>query len=304
MRAIVFPGQGSQSVGMLAELASSHPLIKDTFGEASDAIDVDLWSMSQSGPEEALNATINTQPALLAAGVAVYRVYRDQGGAEPSVLAGHSLGEYAALVCADALSLGDAAKLVRRRGEAMQAAVPEGRGGMAAIIGLDDDQVATACEGVGGTVTPANYNAPGQVVIAGERDAVERAGEAAKTLGARRVLPLEVSVPSHCALMHPAAEALLPALESCDFSPPRIPVIHNADVREHAEVAPIKATLERQLYDPVRWTDTIRTMAARGVTTVMEAGPGKVLSGLTRRIDRGLEAIALGDDTGLQKALS
>lgn len=299
--AFVFPGQGSQAVGMLNAFAGL-PVVQQTLAEASEALGFDLAVMIAEGPVEALNATINTQPAMLAAGVATYRAWSAQGGRQPDVLAGHSLGEYAALVAAGALDFKDAIKLVRLRAEAMQAAVPEGQGGMAAILGLDDDAIRAACaEAAQGEVVEAvNFNSPGQVVIAGSKDAVARACEACKARGAKRALPLPVSVPSHCALMKPAAEKLTAALAQIEIKAPSIAVIHNADVAAYADPAQIKDALARQLYSPVRWVETVQQLAADGVTVVAECGPGKVLAGLNKRIVDGLLAVALTEPAAFE----
>jgi len=303
--AFVFPGQGSQSVGMLSALAGEHGLVWETFGEASEALGLDLWGLAQQGPEEELNRTENTQPALLAAGVACWRVWRASGGAIPQVMAGHSLGEYTALVAAGALSFDDAVRLVAERGRQMQRAVPEGEGAMAAIIGLEDGQVEEACERAAGgeVVSPANYNAPGQVVIAGAAAAVARAMEVCRELGAKRVLELPVSVPSHCSLMLPAAEAMKARLDEVTIRAPQIPVVHNVDVATHDDADEIRSALLEQLHRPVRWTQTVRHMAGLGAGSFMECGPGKVLSGLNRRIERSLTALPLGDPEDLAKAL-
>ncbi len=301
----VFPGQGSQSVGMLAELAAAYPLVGETFAEASVALGFDLWQLVQAGPAEQLNLTHNTQPAMLTAGIAVWRVWRQQGGPAPQVLAGHSLGEYSALVAADAIDFADAVRLVAERGRLMQAAVPEGTGAMAAILGLDDDQVRAACvAGAAGEVVEAvNFNSPGQVVIAGDASAVGRAVEAAKAAGAKRALFLPVSVPSHCALMKPAAEQLAERLAATVVRAPRIPVLHNVDVAGAADADGVRARLARQLYSPVRWVETVQRLAADGVTLVVEAGPGKVLAGLNKRIDKNLESLAVYDPGTLAAAL-
>jgi len=292
--AFVFPGQGSQAVGMLNAFAD-RAIVRETLAEASEAFGSDLATMIADGPKELLDSTVNTQPAMLVAGVATYRAWLDVGGRKPDFVAGHSLGEYPALVAAGALSLGDAIRLVRMRAEVMQAAVPEGEGGMAAILGLDDDGVRAACaEAAQGEVVAAvNYNTPGQVVIAGSRDAVARACEACKARGAKRAVPLSVSVPSHCELMHPAAEQLAVALNALNIQVPPIPVIHNADVAAYTDVAQIKDALVRQLYSPVRWSETVQWFAAQGVTVVAECGPGKVLAGLNKRIVDGLNSVAL-----------
>lgn len=304
--AFVFPGQGSQSVGMLAELGSEHGVVKSTFDEASAGAGVDLWTLSQQGPEEALNSTQNTQPALLAAGVAVWRVWQEQGGANPSVLAGHSLGEYTALVCAGALSVHDAAALVAERGRLMQAAVPQGVGAMAAILGGDDAQIAQVCAEVanGEIVSPANYNAPGQLVIAGNSAAVDRALARLAELGVRKAVKLAVSVPSHCALMRGAADQLTQRFETISWSAPKIPVIQNADAKSFESIEDIRAALARQLYLPVRWTECMHALGASGATRVAECGPGKVLTGLLKRIERTLDGRALGEPASLTQAIT
>ncbi|MBY5920961.1 ACP S-malonyltransferase [Ferrimonas balearica] len=304
--AFVFPGQGSQTVGMLAELATEYPIIQATFAEASEALGFDLWQMVQDGPAEALNSTENTQPALLTASVAIWRAYCEAGGEQPAVMAGHSLGEYSALVCAGALKFEDAVKLVALRGRAMQEAVPAGTGAMAAIIGLDDDAIAKACAEAaqGEVVSPVNFNSPGQVVIAGHKDAVARAGEACKAAGAKRALPLPVSVPSHCELMKPAAEKLAEALSHIEVSAPAIPVINNVDVAKADSAEAIKDALVRQLYCPVRWTETVNAMADQGVEQLVECGPGKVLTGLTKRINKALSGTAVNLPADLQALLS
>jgi len=302
---MVFPGQGSQSVGMLGELAKDFPLLVETFDEASEALGLDLWRLAQEGPAEQLNQTRHTQPAMLSAGVAVWRVWRAEGGPAPRLMAGHSLGEYSALVCSGVLGFADAVRLVAERGRLMQEAVPEGDGSMAAILGLADEQVRAVCaEAAGGEVVEAvNFNAPGQVVIAGTRAAVERACELAKQTGAKRALPLPVSVPSHCALMRPAAERLRERLAGIEIGRPSVPVLHNVDLTEASEPMAIRQRLEQQLYSPVRWVETVRTMADQGVETVIEMGPGKVLTGLNKRIERKLKGLALFDTDGLKLAL-
>ena len=304
--AFVFPGQGSQSVGMLAELAAAHAEVQATFAEASAALGYDLWSMTQNGPEADLNQTDRTQPAMLAAGVAVWRVWQAQGGAQPAFMAGHSLGEYTALVCAGSLDFATAIRLVAERGRRMQEAVPAGVGAMAAILGLDDDLVRAACAQAaqGEVVQAVNFNSPGQVVIAGHKAAVERACAAAKSAGAKRAVPLAVSVPSHSALMQPAAEAFATTLNSTDFRAPQIPVIHNADVASHSSADAIRDALIRQIYNPVRWVETIQYLAAQGVSRVLEAGPGKVLVGLNKRIDKGMQALPMLDPASLAEALT
>lgn len=302
--AIVFPGQGSQAVGMLAELGEQHEVVTQTFAEASDALGYDLWSLVQNGPAEDLNQTFRTQPALLATSVALWRVWQEQGLAQPSVLAGHSLGEYSALVCAGVIDFKEAIKLVELRGQLMQEAVPAGIGAMYAIIGLDNDSIAKACEDAaqGEVVSPVNFNSPGQVVIAGNKDAVERAGALCKEAGAKRALPLPVSVPSHCALMKPAADKLAVALENIEFNTPTLPVINNVDVIAETDPAKIKDALVRQLYGPVRWTEVVENMAEQGVETLYEVGPGKVLTGLTKRIVKSLSAAAVNDAASLEAA--
>jgi [acyl-carrier-protein] S-malonyltransferase len=294
--AFVFPGQGSQSVGMLAELAAAHAEVRAAFDEASQGAGCDLWTMSQQGPEADLNSTQNTQPALLAASVAVWRVWNKLGGAVPSLLSGHSLGEYSALVCAQALSLHDAAALVAERGRLMQAAVPAGVGAMAAIIGGDDAQIAMVCDEVaqGQVVAPANFNSPGQLVIAGHTEAVDRALARLSELGVRKAVKLAVSVPSHSALMRDAADRLGERMGSIDWQMPKIGVIQNADAVVHSSVEDIRAALQRQLYLPVRWTECVQALAAAGITRVAECGPGKVLGGLIKRIDKSIDARAIG----------
>ncbi len=286
--AFLFPGQGSQAVGMLAELAQARDEVAMTFADASDALGYDLWALCQSGPEDQLNRTEYTQPAMLAADIATWRVWEALDGPMPGALAGHSLGEYAALVAAGSLAFDDALRLVRRRGQLMQAAVPEGEGAMAAILGLEDAVLESLCEAQadGDVVSCANYNAPGQVVIAGAREAVGRVCDAAKDAGARRALPLPVSVPSHCDLMRDAAEALAAELAAIDIAPPSIPVIHNADVGRHDTPDGIRAILARQLWQPVRWTATVQALVDAGYDRFAECGPGKVLAGLNRRISR------------------
>ena len=294
--AFVFPGQGSQSVGMLADLASAHGEVKAAFDEASQGAGVDLWALSQQGPEEQLNRTENTQPALLAASVAVWRVWRKLGGARPAQLSGHSLGEYSALVCADSLSLHDAAALVAERGRLMQAAVPPGVGAMAAILGGDDAQIAAVCAEVAHdqVVAPANYNSPGQLVIAGNAEAVDRALAKLAEQGVKKVVKLAVSVPSHTALMREAADKLGERMASIAWQLPTMPVVQNAEARAYASLDEIRGALQRQLYLPVRWTECVQTLVAGGATRLAECGPGKVLAGLIKRIDKSVEARAIG----------
>jgi [acyl-carrier-protein] S-malonyltransferase len=299
--AFVFPGQGSQSVGMLAELAAAHGDVKAAFDEASQGAGVDLWTMSQQGPEEQLNSTQNTQPALLAASVAVWRVWQKVGGAQPAQMSGHSLGEYSALVCAGALSLHDAAALVAERGRLMQAAVPAGVGAMAAILGGDDAQIAAVCEEVaqGQVVAPANFNSPGQLVIAGHAEAVDRALARLAELGVKKAVKLAVSVPSHCALMRDAAEKLEERMASIAWQLPAIPVVQNAVAKSFDTIADIRGALQQQLYMPVRWTECVQALVAGGATRIVEAGPGKVLAGLIKRIDKSVEARAIGTPADL-----
>ncbi|GDX06747.1 ACP S-malonyltransferase [Buttiauxella selenatireducens] len=303
--AFVFPGQGSQAVGMLAEIAAANPIVEATFREASDALGYDLWTLTQQGPAEELNKTWQTQPALLTASVALWRVWQQQGGKTPAMMAGHSLGEYSALVCAGVMDFADAVRLVELRGKLMQEAVPAGTGAMYAIIGLDDASIAKACDEAaqGEVVSPVNFNSPGQVVIAGNKDAVERAGAACKAAGAKRALPLPVSVPSHCALMKPAADKLAVALENITFNAPSVPVVNNVDVKCETSPEAIRSALVRQLYSPVQWTKSVEFMAAQGVTQLLEVGPGKVLTGLTKRIVDTLTASAINEPVALSAAL-
>ena len=304
--AFVFPGQGSQSLGMLAELAELHPQVHDTFREASDGAGVDLWALSQSGPDEMLNRTEYTQPALLAAGVAVWRLWQQRNGARPAVLAGHSLGEYSALVAAGALSLHDAAHLVRIRGQLMQDAAPAGLGAMAAVIGAEDALVQDACREISGTevVVPANYNSPGQIVIGGHAAAVDRALALLAERGVRKAVKLAVSVPSHTPLMREAANRLSETMAGMRWHAPAIPVVQNVDAEIHDGVQAIQDALVRQLYLPVQWTSCVQALAARGVTRVAECGPGKVLAGLAKRIDKAIDARALGTPGEFEAALS
>ncbi|HDL7795998.1 TPA: ACP S-malonyltransferase [Yersinia enterocolitica] len=303
--AMVFPGQGSQSLGMLADLAAQFPIVEETFSEASSVLGYDLWQLVQQGPAEELNKTWQTQPALLTASVAIWRVWQHQGGNLPAMMAGHSLGEYSALVCAGVLDFKQAVRLVELRGKLMQEAVPEGTGAMYAIIGLDNESIAKACEesALGQVVSPVNFNSPGQVVIAGNKEAVERAGAACKALGAKRALPLPVSVPSHCALMKPAADKLAVALEEIEFQAPLFPVVNNVDVKTEVSPEAIRSALVRQLYNPVRWTESVEFMAAEGIELLLEVGPGKVLTGLTKRIVDTLVAAPVNDVATLTSAL-
>ena len=304
--AIVFPGQGSQSIGMLSELAESEPLVKETFAQASDVLGYDLWQLAQDGPEEELNRTDKTQPAMLAAGVAVWRVWQQAGGAVPGVVAGHSLGEYTALVCAGALEFTAAISLVEARGQCMQSAVPAGVGAMAAILGLDDATITEVCERAadGEVVSPVNFNSPGQVVIAGNADAVQRAMGLAKEAGAKRALPLAVSVPSHCSLMQPAAEQFAERLAQTVINTPLIPVMQNVDAMLHEQPDEIRENLKKQLYCPVQWVLTVQNLGAQGATRIVEAGPGKVLAGLCKRIDKSIANAAVFDPASLAAALA
>lgn len=304
--AFVFPGQGSQSVGMLAELAREFPVVERTFSEASAALGYDLWQLVSEGPEERLNQTEVTQPAILAAGVAVWRVWREQGGPAPACMAGHSLGEYSALACAESLSFADAVRLVADRGRFMQQAVPAGMGAVAAVIGLDDAAVSALCaEAAEGEVLAAvNHNCPGQVVIAGGAQAVQRAIVQAKSAGAKRAVLLPVSVPVHCTLMHPAAERLAERLRSIAVHTPRIVVLHNAHLRSETDPDGIRAALVRQIESPVPWVAMIRKIAAGGVDTFVECGPGKVLSGLNKRILESATALAVHSPESLRAALA
>lgn len=301
--AFVFPGQGSQSIGMMADMAEQYSGVKDTFAEASDALGYDLWQVVQNGPEEKLNQTDVTQPAMLTAGIATYRVLSAEKDLSPAFLAGHSLGEYTALVAAGVMDLAQGVKLVEARGRLMQNAVPAGEGAMAAILGLEDQQIVDICAQVDGVVEAVNFNSPGQVVIAGAKAAVDAALPLFEEAGAKRVVPLAVSVPSHCSLMKPAAEALNETLASIDFNAPGIPVIHNASVESFTDVAKIKQALVDQLYQPVQWVKTVESMKAQGVESLFELGPGKVLMGLNRRIDKKMGMTAVYDAASVAKAL-
>lgn len=303
--ALVFPGQGSQSVGMLAELATAFPVVGETFSEASSVLGYDLWDRIQNGPAELLNQTSCTQPAMLSAGVATWRCWQRLSNRFPAIMAGHSLGEYTALVCAGAIDFRDAVGLVAKRGECMQNAVPAGVGAMAAILGLTDEQVQSVCEQAAGdeVVSAVNYNSPGQVVIAGNAAAVERAMELAKQAGAKRALPLPVSVPSHCSLMQPAADCLLPHLKAITIRPPEVKILHNVDVASHQDPGAIRSALAAQLYRPVRWVETIQAMHAGGISDVIEMGPGKVLVGLNKRIEKTMATVAVQTAADLEKAM-
>lgn len=304
----IFPGQGSQSVGMLSDLASSFATVKQTFEEASDALDIDLWRIAMDGPEADLNQTVNTQPAMLTAGIAVWRVWSEQGGQQPVGFAGHSLGEYSALVASDALEFTDALGLVRTRAELMQQAVPAGVGAMAAILGLDDVAVIRACEEAAtenDIVQAVNFNSPGQVVIAGHKDAVARAMELVSEAGAKRTLELPVSVPSHCDLMKPAAEQLAGHLAEVTFNNASVPVLHNVDAAPSSSVDEMRNALAEQLYRPVKWVDTVNQLNTEyAADKMIEFGPGKVLFGLNRRINKKIKTICVQDSASLEKALA
>ena len=304
--AFVFPGQGSQSLGMLAELAAAHPQVRESFEEASQGCGIDLWTLSQSGPEAQLNQTEFTQPALLAASVAVWRCWVDNGGAQPAQFSGHSLGEYAALVAAGSLSLADAARLVRERGRLMQLAVPAGTGAMAAVLGADDAMVAEVCKSVSDTevVVPANFNSPGQIVIGGHAAALDRALAELAARGVRKLVKLAVSVPSHTPLMRGAAQQLGEVMAKLNWQAPDRPVLQNADARVEPTVEAIRDALVRQLYLPVRWTECVQSLVANGATHVVECGPGKVLTGLVKRIDKSIDARAIGAVADFESALA
>lgn len=303
--AFVFPGQGSQSVGMLAELAVAHPSLRETFDEASEGASADLWALSQQGPEDQLNRTEFTQPALLAAGVAVWRLWQREGGERPHMLAGHSLGEYTALVAAGALTLVDGARLVRLRGQLMQDAAPAGTGAMAAVLGADDALVVEVCQTVSGddVVVPANFNSLGQIVIGGHADAVDRALAMLAERGVRKMVKLAVSVPSHTPLMREAASRLSDAMAGLDWRMPQIPVVQNVDAKVHDDVDAIRDALVTQLYQPVQWTGCVKSLVLHGTTRVAECGPGKVLAGLVKRIDKTLDVHVLGDPDDFDGAL-
>jgi [acyl-carrier-protein] S-malonyltransferase len=303
--AFVFPGQGSQSVGMMAAYGDA-PVVRATFDEASAALGDDLWKMVADGPAELLAQTVNTQPVMLTAGIAAWRLWVEKGGRRPAVVAGHSLGEYAALVASGVLELKDAVPLVRLRATAMQDAVPVGTGAMAAILGLDDEGIRAACaeSAQGEVVEPVNFNAAGQTVIAGNKAAVERAMEACKARGAKRAVALPVSAPFHSSLIRPAAEKLAARLAELNFLVPQIPVINNVDVAIESDTARIKDALVRQAYNPVRWVETVQKMAAMGVTLVAECGPGKVLAGLTKRCADGVNGVALADAAAIEANLN
>ena len=303
--AFVFPGQGSQQIGMLADAAAEFPEVRSTFAEASEVLGYDLWDLCQNGAQADINLTERTQPLLLTASVALYRAWRARGGVMPAQMAGHSLGEWSALVCAGVLSFKDAVKLVRERGRLMQEAVPAGEGAMAAVIGLDDAAVEAACADAaqGEIVAAVNYNSPGQVVIAGSSAAVDRAIEACKAAGAKRAMPLPVSAPFHTELMRPAAEKLAGQIEATEFHTPEVPVVHNVHAKTETDPAAIKQLMIEQIYGPVRWTSCVQAMSAAGAEQLLECGPGKVLSGLAKRIDRGLISFNIDAPAQLQDAL-
>lgn len=306
--AFVFPGQGSQSVGMMNGYTDL-PVIQETFSEASDILKQDLWTLVNNDSADDLNLTVNTQPVMLTAGIAVYRAWTSLGGTKPAIIAGHSLGEYTALVAAEALTFADALALVRYRAQAMQQAVPEGTGGMAAILGLDDTSIESICREItaqsnGESLEPANFNAPGQVVIAGHKSAIQQGIDLAKAKGAKRAIMLPMSIPSHCSLMKPAAEQMKQQLDKVTLHAPLLPILHNADVKSHTNAATIKDILVQQLVSPVRWVDTIQAIAAKGVTHVVECGPGKVLAGLNKRIDQNLQQLSLADSEAITQAVN
>ena len=304
--AFVFPGQGSQKVGMLSGLAECYSQVGDTFAEASEALGYDVWKLAQQGPQEQLNLTERTQPLLLTASMAVWRVWQAEGGPRPSLLAGHSLGEWSALVAAEVLPFADAVRLVRERGRLMQEAVPAGQGGMAAIIGLSDQQIIEACEQAseGKVVAPVNFNSPGQVVVAGDAGAVERATALCKSAGAKRALALPVSAPFHTSLMQPAADGLAPLVEAADFQAPRIPVVHNVHARTESDPQVIKRLMIEQITGPVLWVDCVGALKNQGVTLMVECGPGKVLSGLNKRIDKSITSLSTESPQELELALA
>lgn len=304
--AFVFPGQGSQSIGMLSDLATQYPQVQETFAEAEQALGYDLWQLITQGPEEELNQTHRTQPAMLAAGIAAWRCWQAKSDIKPSFFAGHSLGEYSALVAAGSIDFKDALKLVAKRGELMQEAVPAGEGAMAAILGLEDAVVNEICQEASATglVEAVNFNSPGQVVIAGEADAVSKATEIAKDKGAKRALVLSVSVPSHCALMKPAADKLAAELDKIEIKQPDTPVLHNASVTSTTDPAEIKSLLSQQLHSPVRWVETVEWFAEQGTENIVECGPGKVLAGLTKRINKSLNGLPVFDNASLDKAVT
>ena len=305
--AFVFPGQGSQKVGMLAAIAAANPVVEATFAEASDALGYDLWQLAQQGPQEQQNLTERTQPLLLTASVALWRLWQQRSEVRPALLAGHSLGEFTALVCADSLGFADAVKLVRARGQFMQTAVPVGEGSMAAVLGLEDQQIVDICAAAsadGGVVEAVNFNSPGQVVIAGNVAAVDRAIEQLKAAGCKRALPLPVSAPFHTSLMVPAGRQLAQALEGVELKVPTIPVVHNVHAQTESDPNRIRELLIQQISSPVKWTGCVQYMVAQGIATTVECGPGRVLGGLSKRIDKSLNAFGIDDIDGLEQALA
>lgn len=305
--ALVFPGQGSQKVGMLAELNGRFAVVGETFAEASEALGYDLWQLAQQGPQEALNLTEKTQPLLLTASVALWRVWQQQGGTMPALLAGHSLGEFSALVCSGVIGFQDAVRLVRSRGQFMQTAVPVGQGAMAAVLGLEDARIVEICAETGGgadIVEAVNFNSPGQVVIAGTTAAVERAAEACKQAGAKRAMLLPVSAPFHTSLMRPAGEKLHEAMAEIAFNAPQIPVVHNVHAQTETDPQRIRELLFEQIFSPVKWTGCVEYMAAQGISITVECGPGKVLSGLNKRVDKSFTCLSIEDQAGLDQALA
>ncbi len=304
--AFVFPGQGSQKPGMLADVASQFPVVTETFAQASEVLGYDLWDLAQNGQQEDMSLTERTQPLLLTASVALWRVWHQRNGASPSMMAGHSLGEWSALVCSGVSGFGDAVDLVRCRGAYMQEAVPAGVGAMAAIIGLEDDAIVEVCQSAaeGEVVVPVNFNSPGQVVIAGHAAAVERAVEGCKAAGAKRALPLPVSAPFHTPLMKPAADKLAQQIETTVFNTPKIPIVHNVDASVESDPAAIKQKMIEQIYQPVLWVACVHALVQNGINTTVECGPGKVLSGLNKRIERSVNTLAIEDPAGLEKALA
>lgn len=305
--AFVFPGQGSQKVGMLAAIAADYPVVRETFAEASQALDYDMWALIQEGPQEALNLTEKTQPILLTASVALWRVWQQRGGARPALLAGHSLGEFSALVCAGSLDFADAVRLVRARGQFMQTAVPVGEGAMAAVLGIDDERIVALCSEAsagGGVVEAVNFNSPGQVVIAGTVAAVGRAIELCKGAGSKRAMPLPVSAPFHTSLMRPAGDRLREVLAGLTLAAPQIPVVHNVNAQTETDPERIKALLVEQIYSPVQWVGCVNAMMRQGIATMVECGPGKVLGGLVKRIDKSVTCFGIEDGEGLEQALA
>ncbi|MGP1953551.1 MAG: ACP S-malonyltransferase [Arsenophonus sp. NC-TX2-MAG3] len=302
--AMIFPGQGSQSLGMLANLAKEFTVVEETFAESSNILEYDLWDLIQNGSEEELNKTWKTQPALLSASVAIFRVWQKKKGKMPTLMAGHSLGEYSALVCADVIDFKSAVKLVELRGRLMQEAVPIGMGAMYVIIGLDNESILASCQQASQdqVVSAVNFNSPGQIVIAGEKSAVKRAVALCKAAGAKRTLPLAISAPSHCVLMQPTAKKLAEALEEIVFNKPNIPIVNNVDVKIENSVEGIRHALVRQLYNPVRWLETIEFMAEHGIVQVLEIGPGKILTGLTKHIVSTINSVAINDTASLNAA--